>query len=137
MQILGITGDNASNNDTMIKYLGDALDEFPGAANQTRCFVHTVNLITKSILKPFDTRKAKDLSEFSNVAQALAESGDGHDLEEDMVHTSDNIEEEADEEEAEEEEEFDASLGPIRLMLLKVCLRFTDLDHADQLTNVE
>ena len=137
MQILGITSDNASNNDTMIKYLGDALDEFPGAANQTRCFVHTINLITKSILKPFDTRKVKDLSEFSNVTQALAESGDGHDLEEDTAHASDNIEEEAEEEEAEEEEEFNASLGPIRSMLLKVCLRFTDLDHTDQLTNVE
>jgi len=54
-QILGITGDNASNNDLMIKYLGDTLDNFPGPANQTWCFAHTVNLIAKSILKPFDT----------------------------------------------------------------------------------
>ena len=47
LQILGITGDNASNNDSMIQYLGNTLDEFPGPANQTRCFVHTVNLIAK------------------------------------------------------------------------------------------
>jgi hypothetical protein len=128
----------------MIRYLGDALDEFPGAANQTRCFVHTVNLIAKSILKPFDTRKTKDLSEFSNVVQALADSGDdtmasmgdSHGPEEDTERESDSIEdsEETDggdesddeEDEEEEEEEFDASLGPIRSMLLKVCLRVTD-----------
>ena len=55
LQILGITGDNALNNNLMIKYLGDTLDDFPGPANQTQCFAHTMNLITKSILKPFDT----------------------------------------------------------------------------------
>ena len=48
LQILSITGNNASNNDTIIQYLGDALNEFPGPANQTRCFVHTVNLVVKA-----------------------------------------------------------------------------------------
>jgi hypothetical protein len=61
MQILGITGDNASNNDKMIKHLSNMLDDFPGPANQTRCFMHMVNLIAKSILKPFDIQKNKDV----------------------------------------------------------------------------
>jgi hypothetical protein len=67
-QILSITGDNTSNNDTMIRYLGETLDEFPGPANQTRCFVHTINLIAKSVLRPFDAQKTKDISEFNDVA---------------------------------------------------------------------
>jgi hypothetical protein len=92
MQILGITGNNVLNNNTIIQYLGDALNKFPSTANQTRCFVHTVNLIAKSILKPFDIQKTKDLGEFTNVVQALADlgndmMGDGHDPEKDTAYT--------------------------------------------------
>jgi hypothetical protein len=64
----------------MIRHLGETLDEFPGLANQTRCFVHTVNLIAKSILSPFDAWKMKDRSEFNDVAQALADSGPPKDM---------------------------------------------------------
>jgi hypothetical protein len=61
LQILSITGDNALINDSMIKYLGNTLDNFPSATNQMQCFVHTVNLIAKSILKPFDTQKTNKI----------------------------------------------------------------------------
>src|SRR6266850_1673697 len=119
LQILGITGDNASNNDTMIQYLSDALDEFPGPANQTWCFMHTINLIAKSILKPFDVRKTKDAREFNDIAQALADSAEGqHDPEECMEQETGNNREEGneeDEEEGEEDNEDDTRLGPIRL----------------------
>src|SRR5579864_6206543 len=100
----------------MIQYLGDVLDEFPGPANQTQCFVHTVNLIAKSILKPFDIRKMKDIREFNDVAQALADLAEDQDLEDEEEGIED------------EDEEFDASpqVGPIRLMLLKVCLDLID-----------
>ena len=64
-QILSITSNNALNNDSMIQYLGETLDEFHSSANQMQCFVHTVNLIAKSILRPFDAQKAKDISEFN------------------------------------------------------------------------
>jgi len=130
LQILGITGDNASNNDSMIKYLGDTLDDFPGPANQTWCFVHTVNLIAKSILKPFDTRKAKETQSFNDIANALLDLEEGHDSEEcmeDTPHTpSDGEEEEVDkdkEDNSEDEEdgdELDTNLEPIRTMLSKV-----------------
>jgi hypothetical protein len=49
-QILSITCDNASNNDTMIEHLSTLVENFPGAANQTRCFTHILNLVAKSIL---------------------------------------------------------------------------------------
>ncbi len=72
----------------MIQYLGDTLDAFPGSTNQTRCFVHTINLIAKSILKPFDARKTNDIQAFNNVAHALANLAEGHDPEESMEYTT-------------------------------------------------
>ena len=119
-QILGITGDNASNNDSMIQYLGNTLDEFHGPANQARCFVHTVNLIAKSILKPFETCKAKEMELFNDIAHALADSAsDFEEEEEEDDEDEDNSGEE------EDDNELDAGLEPIKTMLLKVCRRFT------------
>ena len=108
LQILSITGDNVSNNDTMIQYLGDALDEFPGPANQTRCFVHTVNLVVKAILKPFDVQRTKDINEFNDVIQTLANTFEEEDIDEEEGEDGNN-------------EVFDMNLEPIKSMLLKVC----------------
>ena len=49
--------DNASNNDSMITELSKLVTKFPGAANQTRCFLHILNLVVKSIIKQFDLPK--------------------------------------------------------------------------------
>ena len=38
-QILGVTADNASNNDKMIEHLTTLIEDFPRAANQTWCFM--------------------------------------------------------------------------------------------------
>jgi hypothetical protein len=107
----------------MIKYLGDALDEFPGPTNQTRCFAHTVNLIAKSILKSFEQRKMKEIQEFNDVVQGLADTFEGEKVEDEDGED----EEDGDEDEDEDEHEFDTSLEPIKAMLLKVCLRFITL----------
>ena len=133
LQILSITGDNASNNDAMIRHLSTSLSEFPGPANQTRCFVHTVNLIAKSVLKPFDLRKKKDIRAFNKMAHALADDEDGEEKDEDKDKDEEKDE---DEEDDEEDNELDTSLEPIRSMLLKVRLRFVPYSTA-QLTNVE
>ncbi|THH20278.1 hypothetical protein EW146_g1036 [Bondarzewia mesenterica] len=53
-KILSITCDNASNNETMVAELSALLLNFSGEANWTRCFLHIVNLVTKSLLKQFD-----------------------------------------------------------------------------------
>ncbi|KAI9448956.1 hypothetical protein BJY52DRAFT_1127120, partial [Lactarius psammicola] len=57
--VLSVITDNASNNDTMITHLSTIVDAFPGAANQTRCFVHTINISAKLILKQFDISKTR------------------------------------------------------------------------------
>ncbi|PBK85234.1 hypothetical protein ARMGADRAFT_876057, partial [Armillaria gallica] len=60
-QVLSITCDNASNNDTMIEALGDSdnVPLFSGQASRTRCVAHIVNLMAKSLLKQFDPPRHK------------------------------------------------------------------------------
>ena len=126
----------------MIQYIGDTLEDFPGASNQTRCFVHTVNLIAKSILKPFDERhgKKKDIQSFNDAAHALAGLAEEHDPDEcteSMAHATGDKEEEGDKEKGGdlEDEEEDTRLEPIRSMLLKVCLH--SINHNPELRIVE
>jgi hypothetical protein len=54
--MLSLTCDNASNNDTLVTELAELVDEFPGAAAQTRCFAHVTNLSAKSFLHSFDAK---------------------------------------------------------------------------------
>ena len=46
-QILAITTDNASNNNTLIDELGDLLDGFQGSLTRVQCFAHVLNLVVK------------------------------------------------------------------------------------------
>ena len=39
----------------MIDELGSMLDDFPGAENQTCCFLHIINLVAKSVLRQFES----------------------------------------------------------------------------------
>ena len=57
----------------MILCLADLLDDFPGAANQMRCFAHTISISAKSIIKQFDIPKAKRGEVLDEAAQALAD----------------------------------------------------------------
>jgi len=79
---LGITCDNASNNDVMIDELVDLLPNYPEAANRCRCFLHIVNLIAKTLLKQFEVLK-KDVDTALDAAkQELLELAAGADMEE-------------------------------------------------------
>lgn len=133
-QCLGITCDNASNNDTMIDELVDLLPNFPGPANRCRCFLHIVNLIAKTLLKQFEVPK-KDISAALDAAeQELLELAAGTDMEE-MVTVAegglgdgkdaDDVEgwvNEMDLLSEEESEELRKSIQPVRLVLVKVRL---------------
>jgi hypothetical protein len=46
----------------MIEEMASLLENFPGAANQTRCFLHILNLAAKSILQQFEIPKKKRTS---------------------------------------------------------------------------
>lgn len=76
-----VTTDNAASNDTMVEELADLVPSFDGIVNHTRCFAHTVNLIAKSILRPFDVESAKQTSasvgmQGSNVVDGVPSSAE-------------------------------------------------------------
>ena len=134
MQILSIMADNTSNNDTMVKQLGVILDSFPGAANQTHCFAHTVNITAKAILKQFDVPKGKNDEFLDDAAQAFADLVKELDIEEQSTQETQDIKDDKDDNQPldswvdfhggltdKEVRELDANIQPVQLMLIKVC----------------
>ena len=119
----------------MIDHLGKVLLDFPGAANQTWCFAHTINLCAKSILKHFDLPEKKDKDALDQAANALADLTGNLDHEADRGQEKGN----SDEEEADDQvylevwacicdglednriQELDLSIQPARSILAKVC----------------
>ena len=134
MQLLSITCDNASPNDTMIAELMDSIPSFPGDANRTRCFAHIVNLVAKSVLKLFDVPKKKADEALDEAENALRELADGVELEE--METRLHAQKEGNQEDEDDNEFEDAfaglsrhkqaelteSIRPVRLVLVKVKL---------------
>ena len=115
----------------MIDELSVLLEKFPGAANQTRCFTHILNLVAKSILKQFDLPKAKAGEALSAAMEALSVlAGDIEteevDMDGDLAEDDDSDDDEdgiADPRDVMTESEIaelNESLQPVRLVLIKV-----------------
>ena len=111
----------------MIAELAKLVEEFLGAANQTRCFLHILNLVVKSIIRQFDLPKDNILDEAKKELRDLA----GNIENEEMIlqldgstdYEDDSVEGWIDERKemmAMEREELDKSVGPLHLMLTKV-----------------
>jgi hypothetical protein len=70
----------------MIEHLATLIETFPGAANQTRCFAHILNLVAKSVLRQFEAPKANGKNIPCEAAKELAavsnELGDASDADE-------------------------------------------------------
>jgi hypothetical protein len=131
-KILSITCDNASNNDTMITELASLLDDFPGPANQTRCFAHVLNLVVKSIIRQFDLPDSKNGKIFNDGAKELLNLAGDIEVEEDVASRDgedgvagedDNIEGWIDERTLMDDEdlkELEESVEPVCVLLTKV-----------------
>lgn len=116
----------------MIAELAILLNDFPGAANQTRCFTHVLNLVVKSIIKQFDLPKGqadKDLDVAAKELLLLAGNidqeeqlfaGDGDDGEEGEDDNDEGWMDEREEMSKVELDELDACVLPIRMLLTKV-----------------
>jgi hypothetical protein len=115
----------------MIDALAGLLVAFPGSANRTRCFTHILNLVVKAILRQFDVPKAKADEALDKASQALVELAGNIDTEEEAMDDGrDGDVDNVDEDEGwfdprygmsqEEREELDSSVGPVRLVLVKV-----------------
>jgi len=134
-QILGITSDNASNNDAMIRNLEDINIQFNGAEAQARCFLHTTNLTAKSLMRLFDPhlqRKGDNLIEDEDVNDLM----NGLFEEEEITHSEvgytdgeiqdDNSDGWVDEVEVlttDERKQLLETIKPVKLALMKVDLK--------------
>ena len=126
----------------MIEALEKIVDNFPGAANQTCCFLHILNLVVKSIIQQFDLPKStkrigddeesddSDDEKLDQATEELLRLAGNIDLEEEIM--ANNDEEEPDNDEgwidkrkemtADELSGLAASVRPVRLLLTKVRL---------------
>lgn len=127
----------------MIEEMAGHLENFPGPANQTRCFLHILNLTAKSILHQFEVPKKKageDRNDDNEIvtratSELLALSSE---IEDDSADGVDDQGEDGEDGEGEDNEEgyederqkltaeqlaeLNVDLIPVRLMLTKVCL---------------
>jgi hypothetical protein len=112
----------------MIEELAVLIDDFPGPANQTRCFLHILNLVFDLPKKKKTSGNDDDLDEAK--AELLMLAGD-IDLEEELMANDDDEGEDdnddgwidIDERERMTEDklkELAVSVGPVRLLLPKV-----------------
>jgi hypothetical protein len=113
----------------MIDTLAELLVAFPGAANRTRCFTHILNLVVKVILRQFDIPKSKADKALNAASRALVDlagdiemegavmdkRGDDNydDDEEGWVDPRDGMSQKA-------QDDFDSTVRPVRLVLVKV-----------------
>jgi len=122
----------------MIEELAHLIDDFPGPANQTRCFLHILNLVVKSIIRQFDVPKSKktpdgvDEDDMDEATKELLKLASDIELEEKITASAgddgdatddDDVTGWVDEhEEMTEEEliELAESVRPVRLLLTKV-----------------
>ena len=117
----------------MIKELGKRLDLFPGADNQTRCFMHVLNLIAKSIIQQFNIPKAQQIRALDDGLHELHTLATDVDLEEKATRDGADIQNDDDEEDnvdvwidkrermsTEDVKMLDESVQPVWFMLVKV-----------------
>jgi len=118
----------------MIHKLSNLFLNFPGAANQTRCFLHVLNLVIKSILQQFDIPKVKGDEILDDTLEELVKLAG--DIEQEEAECCEVNSDEGDEEDDnvdgwiverahmmdEEKEELDEAVKPIHLVLTKVVL---------------
>jgi hypothetical protein len=79
--VLSITCDNTSYNDTMIDKLAELLENFLGPSNHTRCFLHIINLVAKTLLKQFDLPEKAAEDALDDAEKELLDLADGLDHE--------------------------------------------------------
>jgi hypothetical protein len=117
----------------MIAELPMILPAFPGEANHTRCFNHTVALVAVRVVRQFDTPKCGARDELSEAEEELQALAEGSDIEEEVTQQEwEAVEGEPDEDDENDwdeereglfvldREDLDENARPIRLLLVKV-----------------
>ena len=112
----------------MIEHLAALIETFPGAANQTRCFAHILNLVAKSVLRQFEGPKKRKVADDAVIDEMDVDndeasdkgSNEGGNECDDADNDDDDDDEDGLPEEDEMAEEDKESVEPIRRVLTKV-----------------
>ena len=116
----------------MVDELPNLIVSFPGNANRTCCFNHVLSLVARSIIRQFDVPKAQADEALSEAEKELAELADGLDLEEELMGVDEDVEDEEDDNDLDawvdeqtemskaDRKTLDASVQPVRLVLVEV-----------------
>ena len=134
-KILSVTCDNASNNDKMVTEMPKSLTCF-SPVKCTQCIAHILKLVTKSLLKQFDTKPDENdqgdlndrerglLALAGNIEQEELTTTQEYDQDDDgEIKEGDDVEGWVDEVHVlspQEQENLEESLLPVKWMLIKV-----------------
>ena len=150
VQILSVTCDNAPNNDAMIEELQELIPEFAGSVSHTRCFLHIVNLVAKSLIRQLDAKKTvvgdhelaelqKELDEEELIRQSETVDANDDEMPEEDENDDEMLEKKDDNDEGwvdetedmsnEEKNELEKSIRPVKLALVKVSMRYLTSLH--------
>ena len=115
----------------MIDKLADLLENFPGDPNRARCFNHVIALVAQKMTRQFDVPKGGVDAALDEAEKELRNLAEGIDIEEMLTKSMQDADEDEDDEEnedgtedemsAEDRTVLDASMRPLRLVLVKVC----------------
>ena len=116
----------------MIDKLTDLLENFPGDPNRARCFNHVIALVAQKMTHQFDVPKGGVDAALDEAEKELRNLAEGIDIEEMLTKSMQDADEEDEDDEenedgtedemsAEDRTVLDASMRPLRLVLVKVC----------------
>ena len=116
----------------MIDKLADLLENFPGDPNHARCFNHVIALVAQKMTRQFDVPKGGVDAALDEAEKELRNLAEGIDIEEMLTKSMQDVDEEDEDDEenedgtedemsAEDRTVLDASMRPLRLVLVKVC----------------
>jgi hypothetical protein len=116
----------------MIDKLADLLENFPRDPNRARCFNHVVALVAQKMVRQFDVPKGGVDAALDEAEKELRNLAEGIDIEEMLTKSMQDADEEDEDDEenedgaegemsAEDRAVLDASMRPLRLVLVKVC----------------
>jgi hypothetical protein len=128
-----VTCDNASNNDVMIRELAELVPGFEGEVSHTRCFLHVINLVAKSLIHQFDTHGSQtdiddeqqehtDEPEVPEDSPSEAAATDESDDEDAATDNDDGFVDEVEKMDEDEKELHECLIIPVKVVLVKVSI---------------
>ena len=129
-KILAVTCDNVSNNNVMIRELAELVPGFEGEVGHTRCFLHVINLVAKSLIHQFDVHggevdvddEQQELADEADMEDACSEAaeGDESDDEDTASDNDDGFIDEVEKMDEVEKELHEQTIRPVKVVLVKV-----------------